>query len=158
MAYALSAGIELSLDGNTWYKLTDHNRQAIDISPELIESANRMANGKLRKYVVAKKNIISTSWTFLPTKTAEAVDQNYGAAWIESFYNSNAGLPMYVKLVNSKMSSDPAMGSYPDDFNFQSSTDGRKIYSVYITNFSKNIVKRTTVSDYVDISIEFTEI
>lgn len=158
MAYALSAGIELSLDGNTWYKLTDHNRQAIDISPELIETSNRMANGKLRKYVVAKKNRISTSWTFLPTKTAEAVDENYGAGWIESFYNANVGLPMYIRLISSVLSSDPAQGSYPNEFNFQSSMYGKKVYSVYITNFSKNIIKRTTVSDYVDITIEFTEI
>ena len=92
------------------------------------------------------------------TKTAETADGNYGAAWIESFYNSNVGIPIYIKVINSKLSSDAAAGSYPDDLGFQSSLNGTKTYSVYMTNFSKSITKRTSVSDYVDISIEFTEI
>ena len=32
MTYAIAQGIEVSLDGNTWYSLTDHNRQPIDIT------------------------------------------------------------------------------------------------------------------------------
>jgi hypothetical protein len=74
MAYLLESGLQISL-GKTylgvvttdpalmvWYKLTDHNRGEIDISPELIESSSRMANGSMRKYVVAQKNTISASW------------------------------------------------------------------------------------------------
>lgn len=158
MAYKIQAGVQVSLNGSTWYKLTDHNRQPIQIDVELIENESRMANGAMRKYVVAKKHKISTSWTFVPTKTDETADGNYGAAWLESFYNANAGLPIYVKLVESALSSDPTIGQYPDEFKFQSSFYGSKIYSVFITNFSKNITKRTTISDYVDINIEFTEI
>jgi hypothetical protein len=158
MAYALSAGIEVSLDGTTWYKLTDHNRQAIEITPEVIETQNRMANGSLRKYVVAKKNRISTSWTFLPTKTAETVDGNYGGAWIESFYSSNVGIPIHVKLINSRIDLDSAIGSIPDDFNFKTSVEGLRTYGAFMTSFSKTVSKRTTTADYVDISIEFTEI
>ena len=67
MAYALQSGIQVSINGTTWYKLTDHNRSDIDITPLLIEKEARMANGTLRKFVVAKKDIISVSWDFLPT-------------------------------------------------------------------------------------------
>ena len=65
MAYSINAGISISLDGSTWYKLTDHNRDPIDVSPNIIEHANRMANGRMRKYVIATKKTIATSWTNL---------------------------------------------------------------------------------------------
>lgn len=158
MRYPIKAGIQLSIDGSTWYSLTDHNREPIEIEPELIEKQNRMANGSLRKYIIAKKHKISTSWTFLPTKTSETADDNYGAAWMESFYNANAGIPVYIKLTESRISTDPATGSVPNDFYFQSSILGSKTYTVFITAFTKSISKRSRLSDYVDISIEFTEI
>lgn len=158
MAYALESGIHVSLNGSTWYKLTDHNRQPIDITPELIEAQNRMANGSLRKYVIAQKNKISTSWDFLPTAPTETVDGNYAGAWIESFYKSNINLPIYVKIVQSEIDPDASTNSVPFNYNFKSALTGSKTYQVFITNFSKIIRKRTSVSDYVDISIEFTEI
>jgi hypothetical protein len=168
MVYKIQAGIQVSLNGSTWYKLTDHNREPIQIDVDLIESSSRMANGAMRKYVVAKKHNISTSWTFLPTKTAETADGNKGAAWMESFYNANAGIPIYVKVIESKLNADPALGAIPDESgtNFKTAytetsttnATGSRTYSVFITSFSKTLSKRTSVADYVDISIEFTEI
>jgi hypothetical protein len=168
MAYKIQAGIQVSLNGSTWYKLTDHNREPIKIDVEMIESSSRMANGAMRKYVVAKKHKISTSWAFLPTKTAEAADGNFGGAWMESFYNANAGIPIYVKVIESKLNADPAVGAIPDESgaNFKTAqtetsttnATGSRTYSVFITSFSKTLSKRTPVADYVDISIEFTEI
>ena len=168
MAYAIQAGIQVSLNGTTWYKLTDHNREPIQTDIELIESQSRMANGSLRKYIVAKKHKVSTSWTFLPTKTAETADGNYGAAWIESFYNANSGIPIYLKIVESVLEADPATGAVPDESGDKFKTaatessvtnaTGSKTYSVFITNFSKTISKRSRIADYVDIDIEFTEI
>lgn len=67
MPYSLQSGIQVSINGTTWYRLTDHNRGEIDITPLLIEKEARMANGTLRKFVVAKKDVISVSWDFLPT-------------------------------------------------------------------------------------------
>lgn len=167
MAYKIQAGIQVSLNGSTWYKLTDHNREPVQIDVELIESSSRMANGSLRKYVVAKKHKISTSWAFLPTKTAETADGNFGAAWMESFYNANAGIPIYVKIIESKLNADPAAGAIPDESgnNFKTAqtelstanATGSRTYSVFITSFTKTLVKRTPIADYVDISIEFTE-
>lgn len=158
MAYPISAGIEISLNNSTWYKITDHNRQPIDIAPELIEAANRMANGKMRKYVIAKKNRISVSWSYVPTKTSEIVDGNYGPAWLESFYTANAGVPVYVKIVSSEIDPDVSAGNVPSELNFKTAATGSKVYSAFITSFSKKIIHRTTKCDYVDMSIEFTEI
>ena len=158
MAYKIQAGIQVSLNGSTWYKLTDHNRQPIQADQEIIESSSRMSNGKMRKYVIASKMKISTSWAYVPSKTSECVDGNNGAAWLESFYKANVGRPIYLKINVSEISSDPAAGSAPDNFYFQSAQYGSKTYQVFMENFSKTITHRTRVSDYVDMSIEFTEI
>lgn len=158
MAYLLESGIQVSLNGTTWYKLTDHNRQPIEISPELIENQSRMANGKMRKYVIAQKNNISVSWDYVPSKTSETADLNYGAAWLESFYKSNAGIPIYLKVVSSEIDPDAVLGSVPTDSNFKTAQIGSKVYTVFMTGFSKTIVNRTKLSDYVNMNIEFTEI
>jgi hypothetical protein len=158
MSYTLQSGIHISLDNATWYKLTDHNRQEISITPELIQSESRMANGTLKKYVVAKKDKVSTSWTYVPSKTSECVDGNKGAAWLESFYNANVGVPIYVKIISSEITVHPARGAAPDDFYFKSAQEATKVYNAFISNFSKKIINRTQVSDYVSMDIEFTEI
>ena len=157
MAYLIDAGIQVSLNGTTWYKLTDHNREPIGFSTELIETQSRMANGKMRKYVVAQKNNISCSWKYVPSKQSECVDGFYSAAWLESFYKSNVGLPIYLKVVSSELDPDPAVGSVPSG-TFATAQTGSKTYSVFMSDFSKNIINRTKLSDYVDMSIEFTEI
>ena len=158
MSYPISAGIEISLNGTVWYKLTDHNRSAIDVSPELIESTQRMANGKMRKYVIAKKNKISVDWKYVPTKTSECVDGNKGPAWLESFYNSSFRFPVYVKVISSEIEPSESLGFIPDDFNYKTSFTGSQQYTTFITGFSKSIINRTQLSDYVDMTIEFTEL
>jgi hypothetical protein len=159
MAYLIESGVQLSLTGanGTWQKLTDHNREPIQISPELIESQSRMANGKMRKYIVAQKNKISVSWKYVPSKQSEAVDGFFSAAWLESFYKSNAGLPIYLKVVSSELDTDPSFGALPSG-TFITAQTGFKIYNVFMNDFSKTIINRTKLSDYVDMSIEFTEI
>jgi hypothetical protein len=157
MAYLLQAGIQLSLDNVNWQKLTDHNRSPIDISQELIETQARMANGRMKKYVVAQKNIISVSWSYVPSKTSETADLNYGAAWLESFYKANVGIPIYLKIVSSELDPDPSIGSLPAG-TFATAQTGSKTYTVFMNNFSKSIINRTKVSDYVSMSIDFTEI
>jgi hypothetical protein len=149
MTYLLQAGIQLSLDNVNWQKLTDHNREPIDISTEIIETQARMANGRMKKYVVAQKNTISVSWSYVPSKTSETVDLNHGAAWLESFYRSNVGSPIYVKVVESGLNGSG---------NFVTAQHTSKVYTVFMNNFSKTIINRTKLSDYVDMSIDFTEI
>jgi hypothetical protein len=149
MAYFLEAGIQVSLDNVNWQKLTDHNRDPIDISTEIIETQARMANGRMKKYIVAQKNTISVSWNYVPSKTSETADLNHGAAWIESFYRSNVGSPIYLKVVASELNSSG---------NFVTAKTGSEVYTVFMSNFSKSIINRTKISDYVNMSIDFTEV
>ena len=60
-------GILISADGSTYYKLTDHNREPIDQSYDVIEKSDRMADGTMRKYVVAKKKVLHVSWKEIPS-------------------------------------------------------------------------------------------
>jgi len=148
MAYLLEAGIQVSLDNVNWQKLTDHNREPINISTEIIETQARMANGKMRKYIVAQKKTISVSWSYVPSKTSETVDLNNSAAWLESFYKSNVGSPIYLKVVASELDSSG---------NFVTAQNASEVYTVFMEKFSKSIINRTKVSDYVSMSIDFTE-
>jgi len=168
MAYALQSGLHVSIDGTTWYKLTDHNRGEIEITPTLIEKESRMANGTLRKFVVAKKDTISVSWNFLPSKPSSTgnatndskfviVDSNYAGSWMQSFYNANVGIPIYLKIISAKHT-DPSTGAVPADNTYVSSSTGAKTYQVFMTGFSKTIRKRNPVTDFLDITLEFTEI
>jgi hypothetical protein len=168
MPYALQSGLQVSINGTTWYKLTDHNRSEIEITPTLIEKEARTANGTLRKFVVAKKDVISVGWNFLPSKPASTgnvsndtkfsiVDSNYAGSWMQSFYNANVGIPIYLKIISAKHT-DPATGAAPSDATYVSSSTGEKIYQVFMTGFSKTIVKRNPVTDFLDITLEFTEI
>lgn len=152
----------------TWYQLTDHNRQEIDITPTLIEKESRMANGTLRKFVVAKKDIISVSWDFLPSKPASTgnatndakfvvVDGNNAGSWMQSFYNANVGIPIYLRIVSSRHN-DPTTGVAPVNSTYASASTGEKIYQVFMTGFSRSVRKRNPVTDFVDITLEFTEV
>jgi hypothetical protein len=156
MAYALQSGLQVSINGTTWYKLTDHNRGEIEITPTV------------RKFVIAKKDLISVSWKFLPSKPASTgnatndskfvvVDANYAGSWMQSFYNANVGIPIYLKIIASKHT-DPATGAVPSDSTYVSASTGEKTYQVFMTGFSKTISKRNPVTDFLDITLEFTEI
>jgi hypothetical protein len=117
-----------------------------------------MASGKMRRYVIAKKDKISIDWKYVPTKTSECVDGNNGPAWLESFYNSNFRLPVYVRIISSEIEPSQSLAFIPDNFNYKTSATGSQQYYAFITGFSKSVINRTQLSDYVDMSIEFTEI
>ncbi len=75
---------------NTNY-VTDHNRSDIGVDVERIESVKRMANGTMRKYVIADKRTISTSWENLPESSTYTVDRKWGLEEMKSFYAETLG-------------------------------------------------------------------
>jgi hypothetical protein len=173
----IAIGVEVSLDNVTWYKLSDHNRQPIGINYDLIEQTQRMANGTLRKYIIARKFKITTDWQNFPTLDSNLVDYKsslgdvpgnaHAGAWIKAFYEANAFNPMYVKLIFAQ-ETIPAEGSVPSSSTYVDSKNSTgQIYNAYMTSFTYDILKRrsynTTSStnsgyDYVNLKIEFTEI
>jgi hypothetical protein len=85
------------------------------------------------------------------------IDGKYGAGWINAFYNANHNIPIYVKVTSADYTT-PSSGSMPSDSAHTSALTGEKIYQAFITGFSKSIRKRTRTTDYVDMTLEFTEI
>jgi hypothetical protein len=184
MTYAIAQAIQVSLGKDVngtvttnqadwvWYKLSDHNRQPLDITYNLIESTDRMANGTLRKFIVARKFVIAADWKDFPTLDSNLVDYSStlgdvpanakAGAWIKAFYEGNAFNPIYVKLIFAKET--PVLNSVPSASTYKDSqhTDGQ-IYSAFMTTFTYNVTKRRVGPDghgydYVDLKIEFTEI
>ena len=72
-------------------KVSDHNRAPVTVSLDRIEEKTRMANGTMRKFVIADKRTFGTSWTDLPEVAAKTVDGFWGKREIETFYNGNPG-------------------------------------------------------------------
>lgn len=116
--------------------ISEHNRKPVQVEVERIEKTHRMANGTMRKYVVADKRTFSTSWEGLPNVASKTVDGKWGADEIENFYNTITG-PFTLKIIGG---------------------DGSvKTYTVMFTNFNKSIARRG-VYDFVDVDITLEEV
>jgi len=120
-------------DGN---KVTDHNRSDLSVSVERIENSKRMANGRMRKYVVADKHTFSVSWEELPNKSTWTVDGFWGGSDIEEFYLDNAG-EFLLQITNG----DGAINNF----------------NVVFTEFNKKISKRGEY-DLWDVSVQMEEV
>lgn len=170
MALSVNAGISVSIDQNTWYALTDHNRQPIQLTPQRIEQSQRMANGSMRKMVIASKDVYDISWQQVPSATqiinsqsgktvpsfSPTVDGNYGAAFIKAFYDEYVFQPVWIKLT---YANDNITGtSHSSSKTVIPSTSNSKIIKTFITDFKYTVTKRLTLMDYVDLSIQFTEV
>lgn len=155
--YPIESGIQVSLNGLEWHKLTDHNRREIGISSQPIERASRMANGIMRKYVIDNKYTFSISWNYVPSKTDCTVDDGFSSEWLTAFYNANIFLPIKLKIVSAGEDS-PETGYYPNESTRLSSLTANKVYDVYMTGFSSSIIKRGRDTDFVDMQIQFMEI
>ena len=141
--------MEWSVDYNpadqtgTWVKVTDHNRAPVNVETERIETKQRMANGTLRKYVVAKKRTWSTSWDMLPSRNdvvgfPGTVDGGLAGEDMEDFQDVNNGA-FYMRLRNG--SGDITAGPV----------------LVMISDFGKSVVRRSPSGDGVR-SLEFWDL
>ena len=101
--------------------ITDHNRSSLAMSVERIEKATRMANGTMRKYVIADKTSFTVSWDELPNVTQYTVDGFWGGRAMETFYRTTPG-------------------SFVLEITEGDSTV--KTFNVMFTDFSYSIVKR----------------
>lgn len=144
-----------STDGTTWNKITDHNRAALDVAYERIETKNRMVDGTLRRYspIQKKKRTFSTSWTMLPSKRNSTyggktglttVDGGWAGEDMEAFHDTQNDM-FYMKLRKGTDESKAA-------------SDGTlEIVKVMFSDFSKTIEKRGIV-DLWSVSVTLEEV
>ena len=174
----VSAGLKANGDATTdpalmvWYQLTDDNRQPIKLNYEVIEKTYRMADGTLRRYVIARKHKIASSWSSVWSKSSMSSDYNltdkkgYAGAWMRSFYEANVFNPIYVRITAASVNTAstipnltpylPTEDNYVTSYTANSSTN--TTYNVFMTSFDYEVIKRNATFDLVNISIEFTEI
>jgi hypothetical protein len=166
MTYAIKAALQISADNITWYSLTDHNRAPIVYTPQRLEQVQRMADGTMRKFVVANKDVFDVSWSFIPAASTTlgtgnaafkpTVDGNYGAAFMKAFYEQYVFTPVYLKIL---YANDNATGTAFNSSQTQSNTGtGIDTIQVFMTDFSMTIINRFTYTDYVDVKMQFTEV
>jgi hypothetical protein len=166
--YNSNAGISLALQSasSTFYALTDHNRQPMAFDYDVVEKASRMADGTMRKFVIARKRKVGVSWNDLPSGTFQpnngtsqgytmTVDGNFGGAWIKNFYETNMFKPIYVKITHSQ---DSASATSSTTFYSSPSASGSEYMWAFISNFSYEVTKRFEFTDLVNVKIDFTEI
>jgi hypothetical protein len=129
----------------SWVKITDHNRDALSISIERIESKQRMADGTLRKYSVAKKRTWATTWNNLPSKTGSLLVNGQSGEWMETFHNETDGsFLMRLRRGN--------------DVNKATTDSSIEEVRVMISDFSKDVLKRGTNVDLWMLSITLEEV
>jgi len=125
MTYNALAGISVatSAASTTFYQLTDHNRQPISIDFDIMEKAARMADGTMRKYVVARKRKVSVNWQDLPSGTGVPVSDYdviqltpsaVADVWTNSTGNTNTATPgqSYTATANIRRTLATAGNSY----------------------------------------------
>lgn len=125
-----------------WVKISDHNRSPLNIDTERIENKSRMADGTLRRYVVAKKRTFSCSWDNLPSKPTQMLANGQAGDWMEQFHEDHDG----EFLIRLREGSD------------QGSETGIEEVLVMISDFSKEVVKRSTAADLWTLSITLEEV
>lgn len=154
MSWKQNAIIHSSIDnGTSWQKWSDHNRSPLDISVERIERTNRMADGTMRRYSVAKKRTFTISWEMFPSVISPSyggrsglgtVDGGYAGEDIQNLYNTVDGA-FKIKL---RKGTDEA----------KAITDGTlEIVNVMFTDFSKTVEKRGIV-DFWTLSVTLEEV
>lgn len=130
---------------NQWVLISDHARSPLSVSVERIENKQRMANGTMRRYVVAKKRTWSTSWENLPDKATTFLTNGQPGAWMETFHNDVDGA--FDMRIRAGSDRDVNLG-----------TNGGTIVKVMIADFSKEIVKRGIEFDLWSLDITLEEV
>lgn len=133
MAYInLPLGSALAFNGNG---VTEHNRSELGVEIQRIESSDRMANGAMRKYVVADKRKWNVSWEMCPNDATKTVDGKWGGTNLLTFYSTTPGV--FTLTVKNGSSTET--------------------YNAVITDFSYDIIKRSTIADAWNINMTIEE-
>ena len=128
-----------------WNKVTEHNRSALELSPERIEKVTRTSNGTLRKNHIADKRKFQLSWEMLPSYRTLTVDGGWGAEDLRSFYYGDEGKQSFNIRVNlAKTGLDETSSGYES-------------YTVVISSCNFSVVKRG-LQPHWNVSLSLDEV
>lgn len=132
-------------EGTTWTKIADHGRSPLSEAFERIENKQRMADGTLRRYVVAKKRTWSVSWENLPDKAHPFLTNGQPGWWMENFHNTVDG--DFLMRIRAGSEIDANLTGLNGN-----------VYRVMITDFSKEITKRGRAFDLWNLDMTLEEV
>lgn len=129
----------------TWNLVSEHNRSALELTPERIERVVRTSNGTLRKNHIADKKKFQLSWEMLPSYRTLTVDGGWGAEDLRSFYDSVDGRQSFNIRINlAKNGSDQTSSGYES-------------YTVVISSCNFSVVKRG-LQPHWNVSLSLDEV
>lgn len=128
-----------------WNKITEHNRSALELTPERIERVVRTSNGTLRKNHIADKRKFQLSWDMLPSYRTLTVDGGWGAEDLRTFYLSDDGKQSFNIRINLAKTG------------LDQSTSGFEQYTVVISNCNFSVVKRG-LQPHWNVSLSLDEV
>jgi hypothetical protein len=128
-------------NGASYVQVTDHNRGSLSTDIERIERKQRMVDGTLRRYTVAKKRTWSCSWEMLPSTNIGAgmhtADGGMAGEDIEAFHDTFDGaFQMQLRKGNGSIT----------------------VVNVMIADYSREVVKRGPNTDFWNVSITLEEV
>ena len=132
-------------------RLSDHARQGMTIDAERIEEAKRMANGTMRKYIVATKHSFSTSWDLLPHSSDYTVDGFAGAKDLQRMYETKPGAVQMI-LVTGQLAKSGDNAYIHQGRSYKADT-----YNVFFSSFSLEVAKRGNKYDMYNVNIGMEE-
>jgi hypothetical protein len=135
-----------NLNGGGSLTLSDHSRSPLSVSYDVLTKSDRMADGTMKKYVIAKKKIIQCQWTMLPTIRTQVADGNADARDMKEFYEANLYRKMSMTLYYHRNHTERSGLTYSEPI------------EVFWENFSFEVVKRYRDFDYWDVTAEFVEV
>jgi hypothetical protein len=166
--YSASAGLAVatSASPSVFYYLTDHNRQPITMDNEVIEKVNRMADGTMRKFVVARKRKVNVSWSQLVSGTGVPVSDydvikltpspsTVADVWTNSTGSTNTANynQTYTATANIRRTSSSTANAYiridwkKADGSFNGNTGATNILSINNSSWTQLSVTATAPAD-----------
>jgi hypothetical protein len=85
-----------SINDSTFIITSDHNRSPLQVTNKRIDQKVRTANGQLRSYFIADKQIITASWNMLPSRSFSSkpnFDQTTGITSLDRSSPTSEGTP-----------------------------------------------------------------
>lgn len=154
--------------GWQWQKVTDHGRSPLSVDWERLETKQRMANGFLRRYSVAKKRIWSLAWVNLPSVDIYPVGHalagqpldflagGHGAQWLQAWHDEHDDMFMMRLRAGSDIDSVNPLNPHDSDdpLVLGGNADGIR---VMITDFSKEVTKRGRAFDLLSLNMTIEE-
>lgn len=170
-----------SINDNNFIIISDHNRSPIQVTNKRIDQKVRTANGQLRSYFIADKQVLTASWSMLPSRSFSAkpnFNQGTGITTLDRLSPTASGLPATQYTVDGgagasemKMWHDTHPGGFwvylaYDDYAQPSAVNDYGNLNKYtqfmfmtMTDFSYSVIKRGANNhDMWDVSLTLEEV